>query len=164
MILTRRLLRISSKMSTINNTDSEIIKFILCTFFLFIIYFPGVQVQFHTVPPPPQQIITSLGNAQIQHPPQAPQSQLIENQRAPQHQIIINASIPPQPPPPPPFTALQYSAQEVSKVFPECSKYCYFVNADQYFECCISFNYWISNKVNIHILWDSSSFGSTIYL
>ncbi|XP_040151162.1 bromodomain-containing protein 4-like [Anopheles arabiensis] len=75
----------------------------------------GVQVQFHTVPPPPQQIITSLGNAQIQHPPQAPQSQLIENQRAPQHQIIINASIPPQPPPPPPFTAVQYSAQEVSK-------------------------------------------------
>uniref|UniRef100_A0A182K6L5 KH homology domain-containing protein 4 n=1 Tax=Anopheles christyi TaxID=43041 RepID=A0A182K6L5_9DIPT len=76
----------------------------------------GVQVQFHTVPPPPQQIITSLANAQTQPPPQAPQSQLIENQPGPQHQIIINAPIPPQPPPPPPaFTAVQYSTQEVPK-------------------------------------------------
>ncbi|XP_052892990.1 uncharacterized protein LOC128300824 isoform X2 [Anopheles moucheti] len=76
----------------------------------------GVQVQFHTVPPPTQQIITSLANAQTQPPPQAPQSQLIENQQGPQHQIIINAPIPPQPPPPPPsFTAVQYSTQEAPK-------------------------------------------------
>ncbi|XP_050073797.1 uncharacterized protein LOC126561594 isoform X3 [Anopheles maculipalpis] len=77
----------------------------------------GVQVQFHTVPPPTQQIITSLANAQTQPPPQAPQSQLIENQPVPpQHQIIINAPIPPQPPPPPPsFTTVQYSTQEAPK-------------------------------------------------
>ncbi|XP_053673455.1 uncharacterized protein LOC128723715 isoform X2 [Anopheles nili] len=75
----------------------------------------GLQVQFHTVPPPPQQIITSLPNAQTQPPPQATGSQLIENQPGTPHQIIINASIPPQPPPPPAFTAVQFSTQESPK-------------------------------------------------
>lgn len=83
---------------------------------------PGVQVQFHTVPPPTQQIITSLPNAQTQPPPQAPPPQILENQPGPthpaqpQHQIIINAPVPPQPPPPPPsFAAVQYSQQDSSK-------------------------------------------------
>uniref|UniRef100_A0AAG5DTR5 KHDC4/BBP-like KH-domain type I domain-containing protein n=1 Tax=Anopheles atroparvus TaxID=41427 RepID=A0AAG5DTR5_ANOAO len=81
---------------------------------------PGVQVQFHTVPPPTQQIITSLPNAQTQPPPQAPPQQMLESQpphpAQPQHQIIINAPVPPQPPPPPPtFATVQYSPQDSQK-------------------------------------------------